>query len=61
LSCNIRVWVLTGDKQDTALEIAKSCLLINENMHVLVLSTAPNLVEEKLKQVMRELNLDIFD
>jgi phospholipid-transporting ATPase len=61
LSCNIRVWVLTGDKQDTALEIAKSCMLINENMHVLVLSTAPNLVEEKLKQVMRELNLDIYD
>jgi len=58
LSCNIRVWVLTGDKQDTALEIAKSCMLIDENMQVLVLSTDPDNVEEKLKEVMRELNLE---
>ena len=34
LTCNIRLWVLTGDKQDTAEEIAKSCKLINENMYV---------------------------
>lgn len=61
LSCNIRVWVLTGDKQDTALEIAKSCMLIDENMHVLILSTNPDKVEEKLKEVMRELNLDALD
>ena len=61
LSCNIRVWVLTGDKQDTALEIAKSCMLIDESMHVLILSTDPEKVEEKLKEVMRELNLDALD
>jgi len=61
LSCNIRVWVLTGDKQDTALEIAKSCMLIDENMHVLVLSTDPENVEEKLKEVMQELNLDALE
>lgn len=61
LCCNIRVWVLTGDKQDTALEIAKSCMLIDENMHVLILSTDPDKVEEKLKEVMRELNLDTFE
>ena len=28
MSANIRVWVLTGDKQDTAIEIGKSCKLI---------------------------------
>jgi len=61
LTCNIRIWVLTGDKQDTALEIAKSCMLIDENMHVLILSTDPDNVEEKLKEVMRELNLDALE
>lgn len=28
MKANIRVWVLTGDKQETAIEIAKSCKLI---------------------------------
>lgn len=28
MNANIRVWVLTGDKQETAIEIAKSCKLI---------------------------------
>lgn len=35
LSCNIKIWVLTGDKQDTAEEIGKSCNLITESMHIL--------------------------
>lgn len=25
IAANIRVWVLTGDKQETAIEIGKSC------------------------------------
>lgn len=28
LEAEIRVWVLTGDKQETAIEIGKSCKLI---------------------------------
>jgi phospholipid-transporting ATPase len=28
MKANIRVWVLTGDKQETAIEIAKACKLI---------------------------------
>ena len=28
LNANIKVWVLTGDKQETAIEIGKSCKLI---------------------------------
>ena len=28
MKANIRVWVLTGDKQETAIEIGKSCKLI---------------------------------
>lgn len=30
MNAGIRVWVLTGDKQETAIEIGKSCNLINE-------------------------------
>ena len=37
LTCNIRIWVLTGDKQDTAEEIAKTCKLITDNMFILYL------------------------
>jgi len=29
MDAGIRMWVLTGDKQETAIEIAKSCNLIN--------------------------------
>jgi phospholipid-transporting ATPase len=38
MSAGIRVWVLTGDKQETAIEIGKSCNLINEetmDLHIL--------------------------
>ena len=28
IETNIRVWVLTGDKQETAIEIGKSCKLV---------------------------------
>ena len=38
MSANIRLWVLTGDKQETAIEIAKSCQLIQEGMEVIILT-----------------------
>jgi magnesium-transporting ATPase (P-type) len=38
MSANIRVWVLTGDKQETAIEIAKSCQLIQEGMETIILT-----------------------
>lgn len=28
MEANIKIWVLTGDKQETAIEIGKSCNLI---------------------------------
>ena len=31
---NIKIWMLTGDKMDTAENIAKSCNLINEGIHL---------------------------
>lgn len=40
LDAGIRLWVLTGDKQETAIEIGKSCNLINEQeMELQILSS----------------------
>ena len=39
---NIKIWMLTGDKMDTAENIAKSCNLINEDMTVFRLCGNPN-------------------
>lgn len=39
MQAGIKVWVLTGDKQETAIEIGKSCNLINEKtMDLIILS-----------------------
>lgn len=34
IKANIKVWVLTGDKQETAIEIGKSCELLQPNMKI---------------------------
>ena len=40
MSANIKLWVLTGDKQETAIEIGKSCNLINESeMELIIMSS----------------------
>ncbi|CAI2367483.1 unnamed protein product [Moneuplotes crassus] len=38
IEANIRVWVLTGDKQETAIEIAKACQLIQKGMEEEILT-----------------------
>lgn len=48
IEADIRVWVLTGDKQETAIEIGKSCKLIQPNMEQLIL-TSPTLEDFKEK------------
>lgn len=57
MSCGIRVWVLTGDKEDTALEIGKSCKLIRNNTEILKL-TDFECVEKTLIGLIREYKLD---
>lgn len=57
INCNIKFFVLTGDKQDTAIEIAKSCRLINENMQVIILSTDLDKVNDRLREIIIELKL----
>lgn len=39
MEADIRMWVLTGDKQETAIEIAKSCRLIEPGTTVCILSS----------------------
>jgi len=39
MEADIRFWMLTGDKMETAIEIAKSCRVIQEGMQILQLST----------------------
>jgi len=39
MEASIKVWVLTGDKQETAIEIGKSCRLIQEDMQLEILSS----------------------
>lgn len=34
----IKVWVLTGDKQETAISIGLSCKLLTENMHQIIIN-----------------------
>lgn len=60
LTCNIRVWVLTGDKQDTAEEIAKSCKLINDNMFILYLLKDGVSPREKLNNLMDKYGLKLL-
>ena len=49
MSAGIKVWVLTGDKQETAIEIGKSCNLINEKTMELVVLSAKDRQELDLK------------
>ncbi len=40
MTAGIKLWVLTGDKQETAIEIGKSCNLINERTMELIILTS---------------------
>jgi phospholipid-transporting ATPase len=54
MEASIRVWVLTGDKEETAIEIAKSCNLIQENMDVQEIFT--NSAEDTKKRLTDIMN-----
>lgn len=51
MNAGIKLWVLTGDKQETAIEIGKSCNLINEQTMDLIILSSKDQVEllDKLK------------
>ena len=62
IDCGIRIWVLTGDKKETAIEISKQCNLIGENMNLIDLTH--NLHESdlimKLKNLCENYNLNEY-
>ena len=39
LRAGIQVWMITGDKQETAINISKSCRLVRENAHLVIVNT----------------------
>ena len=54
MNANVRVWVLTGDKQETAIDTAKACRLIQEGIKPTILSsTSLDDFKAKLEQASR--------
>jgi P-type E1-E2 ATPase len=60
IKANIKVWVLTGDKQETAIEIGKSCKLIQPDMSLEIL-TSPTEDEfrDKLLDLIQKYNINL--
>ncbi|EAS01110.3 phospholipid-translocating P-type ATPase, flippase family protein (macronuclear) [Tetrahymena thermophila SB210] len=53
LRANIKVWMLTGDKLETAENIAKSCKLILEDFELLVMSDKnPKVIRKEMTEIL---------
>lgn len=69
-TAGIKIWVLTGDRQETAINIGMSCKLLSEEMNLLIINedtkqeTRLNL-QEKLDAIMQHNvegeEIDVFD
>ena len=56
LKANIRVWVLTGDKQETAINIGISCKLLKRSSKMIIISTSSMAeTKEKVRKEIKEL------
>lgn len=59
IECDIRFFMLTGDKLETAIEIAKSCKVIQEGMKIITLTTNnTEEIEEILKDILFRAGID---
>ena len=56
LNANIKIWVLTGDKKETAIEIAKSCKLINSKMTCIDLANTLDDHYESLNHLVNKID-----
>lgn len=58
IAANIKVWVLTGDKQETAINIGYSCELLNDEMcEIFVIDGCyPEEVDKQLKKCQKQIN-----
>ncbi|OMJ91299.1 hypothetical protein SteCoe_6191 [Stentor coeruleus] len=58
IEAKIRLWVLTGDKEETAIEIAKSCNLINDQTELIKLfETSQNEINNRLQSLENKFSL----
>jgi magnesium-transporting ATPase (P-type) len=53
LKADIKLWVLTGDKKETAIEIGKSCNLIEENDICIDLTSNPDSTDTREAFVLK--------
>ncbi|KAJ3045236.1 hypothetical protein HDV00_011108 [Rhizophlyctis rosea] len=59
LKCDIRLWLLTGDKRETAIEIGHSSNLIEHDMNVLILETGNEKdCGVKMDNILRDISND---
>lgn len=58
LAANIKLWVLTGDKQETAINIGYSCELLNDEMCEIFIVDAcyPEEVDKQLRRYLKRIN-----
>jgi phospholipid-transporting ATPase len=57
----IKVWVLTGDKVETAINIAFSCNLINNNYYKTIIDGATyDLVRDQIRKAIEKVSLTLF-
>lgn len=60
-SAGIKVWVLTGDKVETAINIAYSCKLLNDDLHQIIIDgRSKEKVIEQLKSAHEEVIFELF-
>jgi len=60
-AAGVRVWVLTGDKTETAVDIAKSCLLFTSETHIAYAVDAESIAEASQKLRDAKTMLDDLD
>lgn len=59
-SAGIVIWVLTGDKQETAINIAYSCKLFSSNMEIITLNArSMETTEDTIKFYLDQMNKDL--
>jgi len=52
---NIKMWMLTGDKRETAINIGHSCRLIKDYSHVIILDSETGMVENLMATSLLEI------
>ena len=52
MKAGIKIWVLTGDKQETAINIGYSCKLLTQNMEMMIVNeTSKGITATKLREL----------